>query len=192
MLDTRDPLLVRVDRYQHGFSRSNRIGRMVWKVVESTAFRWSPPQFHAWRRWLLRLFGASIHDEALIYPTVRIWAPWNLEMHAHAVLGWGVDCYCVGRITLRERAIVSQFARLVSASHDIRHPDFPLIHRPIEIGASAWICAYAFVGMGLRVGEGAVVAATATLTRDVPDWTVVAGNPAKKIAERVVRADDSL
>jgi len=79
---------------------------------------------------------------------------------------------------------VSQHARLVAASHDIRDPSFRLLHRPIEIGPSAWICAYAFVGMGVTVGEGAVVAATATAVKDVEPWAIVGGNPARKLGVR--------
>lgn len=181
-----DPTLLQLNRYKHGFSWKNRLGRALWAVVEKTVFRASPSPLHAWRRWLLRRFGAEIAPTALIYPTVKIWAPWNLEMEAHSCLSWDVDCYCVDRIVLREQALVSQHARLVAASHDIRDPSFRLVHRPIEIGSSSWICAYAFIGMGIRVGEGAVVGANATVTKDVPPWTIVGGSPARVIGRRSI------
>lgn len=174
----------RTDRYHHGFSARNRVGRALWKIIEGTAFRFSPPFLHGWRRMLLRLFGAQVHSRAVIYPTVRVWAPWNLTMESDACLSWNVDCYCVARITLREKAVVSQHAKLISASHDIRDPKFRLMHNPIEVGPHAWVCAYAFVGMGVTVGEGSVVAATATVVRDVAPWSVVGGNPAKQIGIR--------
>jgi putative colanic acid biosynthesis acetyltransferase WcaF len=109
-------------------------------------------------------------------------------MEARSCLSWSVDCYSVDKIVLREQALVSQNARLVAASHDIRHSAFPLVHAPIEIGANAWVCAYAFVGMGLKIGEGAVIAATATVTKDIEPWTIVAGNPARPIGKREIRA----
>ncbi len=170
--------------YRHGLGAGNRLGRLLWKLVEATLFRSSPAPLHGWRRFLLRRFGASVDPTAHVYPTARIWAPWNLTMEAHSCLSWGVDCYSVDRITLRRQAIVSQHARLVAASHDIRDPSFRLLHRPIEIGPSAWICAYAFVGMGVTVGEGAVVAATATAVKDVEPWAIVGGNPARKLGVR--------
>lgn len=175
-----------ISKYHHGFAISNRLGRLLWKVVQHTVFRCTPAGLHFWRRWLLRRFGANIHPTALVYPTVNIWAPWNLTMEADATLSWGVDCYCVAPITLRRQAIVSQHARLISASHDITSPKFPLIHAPIEIGTNAWVCAYAYVGMGLKIGEGAVVAATATATKDVDRWTIVGGNPARVIGHRQI------
>jgi putative colanic acid biosynthesis acetyltransferase WcaF len=167
--------------YRHGFTVCNRLRRLMWKVVERTLFRLSPAPLHAWRCWLLRCFGAVIDSTAHVYPTVSIWAPWNLAMGAHSCLSWSVDCYSVDRITLRAGAIVSQHARLVSASHDIRDPAFPLVHAPIELGPASWVCAYSYVGMGLQVGEGAIVAATATVT-------IVAGNPSRVIGVRHIRS----
>jgi putative colanic acid biosynthesis acetyltransferase WcaF len=96
----------------------------------------------------------------------------------------GVDCYCVDRITLGPRTIVSQRATLCSATHDHNDPLFPLVTAPIVIEADAWIAAEAFIGPGVTVGEGAVVGARAVVMRDVAEWIVVAGNPARKISER--------
>ena len=50
----------------------------------------------------------------------------------------------------------------------------------------AWVCAEAFVGQGVTVGEGAGCAARAVVVKDVEPWTVVGGNPAKLIKNRVL------
>ena len=86
------------------FSRRHQLGRVLWGLVYVLTFRPSPKPFHAWRRWLLRLFGAHIASDAAIYPSVKIWAPWNLTMHRLACLAPDVDCYSVAPITLGERA----------------------------------------------------------------------------------------
>jgi putative colanic acid biosynthesis acetyltransferase WcaF len=83
--------------------------------------------------------------------------------------------------------MVSQYAFLCTATHEYVDPDFNLITKPIEIGDYAWIGARAFIGPGVSVGEGAVVGATASVYRNVPEWTVVGGNPAKVIKERVMK-----
>jgi putative colanic acid biosynthesis acetyltransferase WcaF len=177
---------LKLDSYSHGFSRRNRLLRLLWKVVQSTAFRLSPPFAHGFRRALLRMFGARIDATALIYPTVNVWAPWNLEMGPHSCISWGVDCYCVDMIRLGQQALVSQNARLVTASHAITSPDFRLIHKPIELASECWVCAFAYVGMGVTVGRGAVVAATATVVKDVEPWAIVGGNPARRIGTRSI------
>jgi putative colanic acid biosynthesis acetyltransferase WcaF len=55
---------------------------------------------------------------------------------------------------------------------------------PISIGDQSWICADAFVGPGVNVGEGAVVGARAVAMRDVEPWTVVVGNPGCFVKKR--------
>jgi putative colanic acid biosynthesis acetyltransferase WcaF len=82
---------------------------------------------------------------------------------------------------------VSQYAFLCTATHDYEDPGFRLIAKPIEVGDYAWIGARAFVGPGVSIGEGAVVGATASVYRDVPEWTVVGGNPAKVIKQRIMK-----
>ena len=58
--------------------------------------------------------------------------------------------------------------------------------KQIVIGDDAWIAAGAFIGPGVTIGAGAVVGARAVVMKDVPPWTVVAGNPAKFISKRVL------
>ena len=81
-------------------------------------------------------------------------------------------------------ATVSQYAFLCTASHDIRDPHMKLITAPIVVANQSWVCAGAFVGMGLTIGEGAVAGAMAVVTKDVPAWQIVAGNPARIIGQR--------
>ena len=95
--------------------------------------------------------------------------------------------YCVDKVYIGPHATISQFTHLCTASHDIHCPHMRLITAPIRIEASAWVCADAFVGPGVRIGDGAVVAARAVAVKDVEPWTVVGGNPAKFIKRRELR-----
>jgi virginiamycin A acetyltransferase len=52
------------------------------------------------------------------------------------------------------------------------------------VGHDVWIGAEALVMPGVRIGHGAVVGARAVVTRDVPDYAVVAGNPARIVRRR--------
>ena len=107
-------------------------------------------------------------------------------MGAHSCLSNDVDCYSVDEVVLGEFATVSQQAMLCTATHDYNAPEFRLVTKPIMVGARAWIGARAFVGPGTNVGEGAVVGAASAVFRDVAPWTVVGGNPARLLKERVV------
>lgn len=165
-------------------SRADKARRFAWKLVEATVFRWSPLPCHGWRCFLLRAFGARVQRPAYPYPSVRIWAPWNLEMGAGSCIGSGVNCYSVAPIVLEAGALVSQGSHLCSATHDHRAADFPLMAGPIRIGEGAWVAADAFVGPGVLVAARAVVGARAVVTKDVGEGVIVAGNPARRISMR--------
>lgn len=165
-------------------SHGNKLRRALWIIVQATIFRWSPVPLHAWRRVLLRLFGARIASDVHPYPDATIWAPWNLEMARGSCLGPRVICYNVGTVSLGVGALVSQGAHLCAASHDFRDPDFPLIIGPIRIESFAWVCADGFVGPGVVIGEKAVVGARSLVVKDVEANLVVAGNPAQPIGRR--------
>lgn len=165
----------------------NQLARALWNLVWLALFRPSPGIFHGWRCFLLRLFGAQLGRGVHVHPSVRIWAPWNLQMGDHSCLAPDVDCYCVAPVTLGPHATVSQYSYLCTASHDIEHPQMPLVAAPITISEGAWITADVFIGPGVTVGEGAVVGARSSVFSDVAPWTVVAGNPARFLKQRVLK-----
>ncbi len=179
-------------RTQPSFSRGNRIGRVLWATVYWTLFRPSPRPLHAWRAFLLRLFGARMGKGTHIYPGVRIWAPWNLECGDAVGVASGAILYNQGFITLGRRAVVSQGAHLCAGTHDHEQPGFPLVTRPITVGAEAWLGAECFVMPGVVIGEGAVVGARSVVVKDTPAWMVCVGNPAKPVKPRVWRPSENL
>ncbi len=60
------------------------------------------------------------------------------------------------------------------------------VAKPVVIGNKVWICAKATILKGVTIGDGAIVAAGAVVTKDVPAYSVVAGNPAKVVRENVI------
>ena len=114
----------------------------------------------------------------------RIWQPWRLTIGDNSWIDRGVSLYSVGDITIGENVVISEDAFICTASHDIRSRTFELQKRPIVINDCAWICARSIVLMGVTIGEGAVVAAGAVVTKDVEPWSVVGGNPAMFIKVR--------
>ena len=172
----------------HGLS--NRIARAAWSAVQGTVFRFSPRIAHRWRNLLLRLFGAQLHPTARVYPRARVWGPWNLTMGPCATIADDVDCYCVDRITLGERAIVSQYSYLCGATHDFERRSRPLTPRPITIGREVWIAADVFVAPGVTIGDNTVVGARSSVFTDLPANKVCFGSPARPVRHRAVRDDD--
>ena len=163
------------------FSFGNRAARQVWNIVWLLLFRPTPRSFHAWRRLLLRAFGAQIGERAHVYAGAKVWAPWNLSVGREAGIADDADIYNPAPIQIGDYAVVSQGAYLCGASHDYTAWDFPLVAAPIVVGARAWIAARAIVQMGVTIGDGCVVGAGSVVTRDMPAWTVCAGVPCRPI-----------
>ena len=176
--------------YRNRLSLWNRLGRALWNACWLVFCRWTPPgvgAFYAWRNFWLRVFGAKLGSRVHVYPSARIWQPWNLAAGDGACIAAGAECYCADAITLGKGAIVSQNAYLCTASHDIALETFDLKTAPVSVGANAWVASRAIVLPGVTLGEGAVVAAGAVVTKDVDPWTVVGGNPAKFIKKRELK-----
>lgn len=173
--------------YVDGISKRDKAIRAIWQVSWYLFFASTPgPFFAAWRRFVLRRFGATIGTGCSIDSTCRIWSPKNLMMGNFACLAGGVDCYNVARITIGDYATVSQRSFLCAASHATDTLARPLTFAPITIETHAWVCAEAFIGPGVTVGEGTVLGARAVATRDLRAWSIYAGNPARRLSERVL------
>lgn len=174
-------------RRKGNYSRRENLGRLAWMLAQPL-FRWSPRPFFGWRRFLLRAFGARLGQHVHVYPSTVVTMPWNLDVGEWASLGEHVLIYNLGPVAIGARATISLRAFLCAGTHDARRADMPLIKPPIVVGAQAWICADAFIGPGVSIGEGAIVAARTVAVRDIPAWTIVAGNPARRVGTRVLES----
>lgn len=177
-----------LSKYENHLGRKHQVIRLVWSIVWPLGTWFLPRSMGmGWKRMLLRLFGAKIHPTANIYSSAKIYYPANLIMAENSCLASDVDCYNVDKIIIGANTTVSQGSYLCTASHDVTNPLNPLITAPIILEDQAWVGARAYIGMGVTIGQGSVVGATASVYKDVEPWTVVGGNPAKLIKKRVIK-----
>lgn len=180
---------IAANRKQIKYGSAELVKRVLWGLA-MPFFRFSPRIFFGWRRFLLRLFGARVGDQVHIYNSAHIYLPWNLEIGDWSSIGENAFIYNLGPVRIGKHVTISQRAHLCAGTHDYTDPSLPLVKPPINIGNQTWICADAFVGPGVTVGEGSVAGARAVVVRDVAPWKVVGGNPARVIKSRVFRSDD--
>ncbi|MDE6871388.1 MAG: putative colanic acid biosynthesis acetyltransferase [Bacteroidales bacterium] len=176
-----------VKPYKNHLGLKNKFLRVLWNFAYILFFRFTPnPLFWTWRVFILRCFGASIGKHCKIRSSASFWAPWNIELEDYVSIGPNAKIYSVDRVVLKTKVCISQGAYLCTASHDITNSNNPLITAPISIESFSWIAADAFIGMGVTVGQGAVVGARSAVFKSVEPWTVVGGNPAKLIKKRII------
>jgi len=154
--------------------------RTAWEAVQSLVHPLVPPRAHLIRAYLLRAFGASLASNVVISRSVKVRHPWLLRMGRNSTLGPGTVVYNLDEVRLGDNTVVSQDAYICGGTHNYTRSDLPLLRTPIDIGSSVWICAGAFVGPGVTIGNGAVVAARA-----------VGGNPARFIKWRISGNDSA-
>jgi len=167
-----------------------RIARLIWNCVYWVFFVPVPRYFGFWHRFLLKCFGARLGKEVVVYPTVRIALPWMLTLDDAVIIGYGAILYSLGPIHIGKHTCISQRVHLCAGSHDYSDFRMPLIRAPITIGAGCWVCAEAYVGPGVTIGDRSVVGARSVVTKDMPPDMVCAGNPCRPLKRRIMKPND--
>lgn len=105
--------------------------------------------------------------------------------------GIGIDCRLYGPVTIGAGVMMGPEVIIYASSHSYADSDLPMIDqgygrdRPVVIEDDVWIGTRAIILPGVRVGRGCIIGAGAVLTRDVPPYSVVAGNPARVVRKRL-------
>ena len=89
-----------------------------------------------------------------------------------------------GRLVIGNNVAIAADVCILTADHDLNASDFPGRHRQVSIGDHAFIGTRALLLPGVTIGQGAAVAAGSVVTKDVPEFAIVAGCPAKQIGKR--------
>ena len=148
------------------------------------------PVSMALKRVALRARGARIGQRPKVWRGVWIDDCQKFSVGNDVTIGHSVILICGGGVTVGDRAMIGHGAQIVSSGHRIpadRHEPMRWSGpeaKPISIGSDAWIGAGAILLPGVDVGEGAVVAAGAVVTKNVPPFVIVGGNPARLLRER--------
>ncbi|GIU36770.1 acyltransferase [Shewanella colwelliana] len=92
-------------------------------------------------------------------------------------------------ITIEDFVLIGSGVHIYTSNHEFNDPNLPIFfqgHKPVEpvvICSGVWIGANAIVLPGVTVGKNSVIAAGSVVTKDVPPYVVVAGQPAKIIKQ---------
>ena len=138
------------------------------------------------RELLTRLFGYEVPSTLRVFPPFYTDFGKNITAGKNVFLNTGCTFQDRGGITIGDGTQIGQNVVLCTLNHGIapeeRHITYPL---PIVLGKNVWIGAHATVVPGVTVGDNAIIAAGAVVTKDVPANAIVAGVPAKVI--RMIR-----
>lgn len=149
------------------------------------------PSYTLRHLWYRRVLGVQIGRGAALAMGQFLWF-FSLSQVRRDGLVIGPDSLinrgCVldarGPLWIGAHVSISPNVVILTTQHSIDDPAFLTTSRPVRIGDYAWIGMRAMIMPGVTIGEGAVVAAGAIVTRDVAPYTVVGGAPARPIGTR--------
>ena len=144
---------------------------------------WLP--FHIIRHLYLKIFLNSIGYDSELCRCVDIRTPRNIiignntTINKHVLLdGRG------GKLIIGNCVDIAQEVQIWTLQHDYNSSDYIAVGNPVIVKDYVWLGSRSIILPGVTIGKGAVIAAGAIVTKDVADYTVVAGVPAKKIGNR--------
>lgn len=138
------------------------------------------------RKWFYQLLGAKFGKNCFPCRRVEILLPKGLELGDGVAIGWFAELDARGGIKVGHDTNISSHVKLITGSHDVDDYNFTADFLPIHIGHHCWIGTGAMVLQGVKIGDGAVVAAGAVVNKDVPSGEIWGGIPARFIRKRSV------
>lgn len=137
------------------------------------------------RNCYLGLYGVVIGKGSCVHRCCKFFHVGKLSIGKNSVVNFG--CYLDNRrgITIGDNVGLAHNTKIYTLGHDLNDPEFKTKGASVHICDNAFIFSNTMIMPGITVGEGAVVLAGSVVTKDVEPWTIVGGNPAKKVRERI-------
>ncbi len=155
-------------------------GGLIFLGLAATAYLPS----HRARCFIYQGMGMTIGRRAHVYGRVEVREPNGIRIGADSLIGHDAILDGRGRLEIGENVNISTGVAIWTMTHDPQSPTFASTTGTVVIENHAWLGYGATILPGVRVGEGAVVAAKAVVTKNVEAYTIVAGMPAAKVGER--------
>ena len=141
---------------------------------------------HFVRKFFYLISGVKMPWDSTIHIGANFFNPSNISIGHDTIVG--DHCFMDGRAPLKignHVGIASQVL-IYNDEHDINSPDYGNSFGPVEIGDYVFIGPRSIILPNIKIGKGAVVAAGAIVTKDIPDFEIWGGVPAKKISDRKI------
>lgn len=164
----------------------SRLTEVLWWMAKLSIVQTKAPWPSSVRRTVLRIFGAKIGHGFYIRPSVNVHFPWKLTVGDNVWIGEGCTILNLEPIEICSNTAIAHEVYITSGGHDIGSPDFAYANKPVLIESGVWLGTRSFVGAGVTVHRGAVVAAGAVVVKNVPAWSIVGGTPARVIGTRTI------
>ncbi len=156
--------------------------------------KWLPasytPIIGGYAKWLRKMCGKLILKKCGKNVNIEKGAVFASAVSLGNNSGIGIEASITGTVTIGDNVMMGPHCTFYSRNHAFDRLDIPMCkqgfydEKPIIIGNDVWIGGHVIFLPGVKVGDGAIIGAGAVVTKDVPEYAVVGGNPAKVIKYR--------
>lgn len=136
------------------------------------------------RNLYLRFFGIKMGITSIVHRKCKFFSVGKFKAGQHVIINFG--CYLDNRrgLYIGNNVCIGHNVKIYTLGHNIDSPFFKTMGKPVKIEDNVFFFANVLVMPGVTIHEGAVILPGAVVTKDVPEYSVVGGNPAKFIRER--------
>lgn len=142
---------------------------------------------HSLRRFFYRASGIKIGKGSTIHTGANFYDPKNITIGEDSIIGEGAVLDGRAKLSIGNHVDFASEVMVYNSQHDINDENFNPVNEEVAIGDYVFIGPRAIILPGVNIGEGAIVAAAAVVTKDVPPYAIVGGVPAKVIGERKLK-----
>lgn len=139
---------------------------------------------HTFRKLFYRLAGMKIGRGSTIHTGARFYDPRNIKIGQDSIIGEGAVLDGRDKLLIGDHVDIASEVMIYNSQHNVDSEDFEAICAPVVIEDYVFIGPRVIILPGVKVGEGAVVAAGAVVNKEIPSYTIVGGVPAQVIRER--------
>ena len=132
----------------------------------------------------LKWLGMKVGNNVKFYQGFHIRQPERITIEDGVSIGPKVLLDGRKGLKIGKSAVIAYEAIIWTLNHDYTDENFCVKGAAVEIGAYSWICSRSIILPGIKIGEGAVVASGAVVTKEGPPYSIVGGVPAKIIGQR--------
>lgn len=122
------------------------------------------------------------------------------KVHRHTKIGRfvyiGSRCIIYPKVTIGDYTMLANDVKIIGGDHEFKKPGIPVIFsgrsvlNETLIGRDVWIGASSIILTGVEIGDGAIIGAGSVVTKNVEEYSIYAGVPAKKIKDRFDSKDE--